>query len=191
MLEFERASTGCLSSSILTIWSLEKMVKELDEKIDTLPDHVGWRLWQASRAWQTEFAAAMRAAGHGWFTEARAGLLGHITRNGMRQSALIERSAISKQAIQQLLDGLEAEGIVERLPDPQDGRGKMVRYTSKGLDALRDGDRVKMEIERRYVSRIGEERFTALMGALRALAAGQAAAKDEDTGAEGEVVESK
>jgi DNA-binding MarR family transcriptional regulator len=167
------------------------MVKELDENPEALPDHVGWRLWQASRAWQAEFAAAMRAAGHGWFTEARAGLLGHIERSGIRQSALIERSAISKQAIQQLLDGLEAEGIVERLPDPQDGRGKLVRYTRKGLDALRDGDRVKMEIERRYVDRIGEERFTALMGALRALVAGQGAAMDEDAGVEGEVVESK
>ncbi|MCZ8542581.1 MarR family winged helix-turn-helix transcriptional regulator [Mesorhizobium qingshengii] len=167
------------------------MVKELDENPEALPDHVGWRLWQASRAWQAEFAAAMRAAGHGWFTEARAGLLGHIERSGIRQSALIERSAISKQAIQQLLDGLEAEGIVERLPDPHDGRGKLVRYTSKGLDALRDGDRVKMEIERHYVDRIGEERFTALMGALRALVAGQAAAMDEDAGVEGEVVESK
>lgn len=167
------------------------MVKELDENPEALPDHVGWRLWQASRAWQAEFAAAMRAAGHDWFTEARAGLLGHIARSGIRQSALIERSAISKQAIQQLLDGLEAEGIVERLPDPHDGRGKLVRYTRKGLDALRDGDRVKMEIERRYVDRIGEERFTALMGALRALVAGQAAAMDEDAGVEGEVVESK
>lgn len=167
------------------------MVKELDENPEALPDHVGWRLWQASRAWQAEFAAAMRAAGHDWFTEARAGLLGHIARSGIRQSALIERSAISKQAIQQLLDGLEAEGIVERLPDPHDGRGKLVSYTRKGLDALRDGDRVKMEIERRYVDRIGEERFTALMGALRALVAGQAAAMDEDAGVEGEVVESK
>ncbi|MER9139945.1 MarR family transcriptional regulator [Mesorhizobium sp. M0830] len=167
------------------------MVKHLDKKTEALPDHIGWRLWQASRAWQAEFAAAMRSAGHGWFTEARAGLLGHIARAGIRQSALIERSAISKQAVQQLLDGLEAEGIVERLPDPQDGRGKLVRHTRKGLDALRDGDRIKMEIERRYVSRIGEERFTALMGALRALAAGEAAATDEDAGAEGEVVESK
>ena len=167
------------------------MVKELDEKTEALPDHVGWRLWQASRAWQAEFAAGMRAAGHGGFSEARAGLLGHLRRGGIRPSALIERSAISKQAIQQLLDGLEADGIVERLPDPHDGRGKLVRYKRKGLDALRDGDRVKMEIERRYVSRIGEKRFTALMGALRALEAGQAAAMDEDAGAEDEGVESK
>ncbi|MBZ9991651.1 MarR family winged helix-turn-helix transcriptional regulator [Mesorhizobium sp. BH1-1-5] len=149
------------------------MVKKLDEKSVALPDHVGWRLWQASRAWQAEFAAAMRAAGHAWFSEARAGLLGHIPRNGTRQSALIERAATSKQAVQQLLDGLEAEGVIERLPDPRDGRGKLVRYTSKGLDALRDGDRIKLEIERGYIVRIGERRFAALMDALRALDAGQ------------------
>ena len=145
------------------------MVKWLDEKTEALPDHIGWRLWQASRAWQAEFAAAMRAAGHGWFTEARAGLLGHIPRDGVRQAALIDRSAISKQAVQQLLDGLEAEGVVQRLPDPRDGRGKLVGYTSKGLDALRDGDRIKLAIERRYVERIGHQRFAALMDALRAL----------------------
>ena len=155
------------------------MVKELDGKSEALPDHIGRRLWQASRAWQAEFAAAMRAAGHGWFTEARAGLLGHISRNGIRQSALIDRSAISKQAVQQLLDGLEAEGVVQRLPDPRDGRGKLVGYTSKGLDALRDGDRIKLQIERRYIERIGQQHFAALMDALRALeAALDAANKD-------------
>jgi len=155
------------------------MVKKLDEK---LPDHVGWRLWQASRAWQAEFAAAMRAAGHGWFTEARAGLLGHIPRSGTRQSALIERSAISKQAVQQLLDGLEADGVLERLPDPMDGRAKLVRYTRKGLDALRDGDRIKLQIEQGYIARLGQQRFAALMDALRSLDAGQADAIDKEPG---------
>jgi len=155
------------------------MVKELDEKTEALPDHVGWRLWQTSRAWHAEFAAAKEAAGHAWLSEARAGLLGHIPRNGMRQSALIERAATSKQAVQQLLDGLEAEGVLERLPDPRDGRGKLVRYTRKGLDALRDGDRIKLEIERGYIDRIGQQRFGALMDALRALDAGRGDASEE------------
>ena len=146
------------------------MVKHLDEIGETLLDHVGWRLWQANRAWQTEFVAGMRAAGHGWFSEARAGLLGNLPRKGLRQTALIERMTISKQAVQQLLDGLEAEGIVERLPDPLDGRGRLVRYTSSGLAALRDGDRIKVEIERAWTGRIGRERFSALMAGLRALA---------------------
>ncbi|WP_366664091.1 MarR family winged helix-turn-helix transcriptional regulator [Mesorhizobium sp.] len=100
------------------------------------------------------------------------------------------RAAISKQAVQQLLDGLEAEGVLERLPDPRDGRGKLVRYTRKGLDALRDGDRIKLQIERGYVDRIGRERFAALMDALRALDAGRAAASETAAGVHDETSES-
>ena len=78
---------------------------------------------------------------------------GTFRARGIRQSALIERVATTKQAVQQILDGLEAEGIVERIADPADGRGKYVRYTGEGLRALRDGDRVKREIEQRYMRR--------------------------------------
>ena len=145
------------------------MVKTLDEAAGRLPDHVGWRLWAANRAWQADFASRMRSAGHSWFTESRAGLLGHLPRGGARQAALIERMAITKQAVQQLLDGLEAEGVVERSPDPSDGRGKFVRYTGKGLAALADGDRIKLEIEQAWIKRIGAARFEALMESLRAL----------------------
>lgn len=151
------------------------MVKHLDENgARPLPDHVGWRLWQASRAWQAEFAEAMRAAGHGWFSESRAGLLGHIPRRGIRQAALIERAGISKQAVQQLLDGLEAEGVIERVPDPEDRRGKLILYTPKGLAALDDGDRIKLDIEKRYRQHLGEGGFESLMAALRRLAAPRA-----------------
>ena len=147
------------------------MVKQLDEYQEKdLPDNIGWRLWQASRAWQQAFVGAMQAtAGHSWFSEARAGLMGHIPRSGIRQSALIERVATTKQAVQQILDGLEAEGIVERVADPADGRGKYVRYTARGLQALRDGDRIKREIEKRYERKIGADRLAALIDALRAL----------------------
>lgn len=144
------------------------MVKKLDDN-SALPDHVGWRLWRANRAWQASFAAAMREAGHEWFTEARAGLLGHIPRGGLRQTLLIERTGHSKQAVQQLLDGMEAEGAIERVADPADRRGKIVRYTARGLAALRDGDRIKLEIEVDWRRRLGDVRFDALMDALRAL----------------------
>lgn len=145
------------------------MVKNFDE--NRLPDHIGWRLWQANRNWLSAFVGGMRDAGHDWFSEARAGLMGNIPRSGVRQSVLIERVGTTKQAVQQLLDGLESEGIVERIVDPMDARGKYVRYTEKGLRALRDGDRVKQEIEARYVEILGEDRFAALTDALQALEA--------------------
>lgn len=145
------------------------MVKVLDEKTETLLDHVGWRFWQANRRWQRDFAEAMRAAGHDWFSEARAALLGNIPRRGLAQSVLIERAGISKQAVQQLLDGLERDGVIERCPDPGDRRGKLIRYTPKGLRALADGERIKLTIEESYRARIGDSAFDDLMAALRLL----------------------
>jgi DNA-binding MarR family transcriptional regulator len=155
------------------------MVKGLDEK--TWPDHVGWRLWEASRAWQREFIAGMRDAGHLWFTDARATLMGHVARKGTRQAVLIERMGTTKQAVQQLIDGLEAEGILIRVSDPEDRRGRVVAHTEKGLAALRDSNRIKAAIEDRYRRLLGEGRFAALREALEVLQgdAGKAGTPDE------------
>lgn len=142
------------------------MVKKLDENPNFLLDHVGWRLWRAYRVWHTEFAAEMRVAGHDWFTESRATLIGYISPAGSRQTTLIDKMGISKQAVQQLLDGLEAEGVIERVPDPKDSRGKVVRYTPKGLAALADGDGIKYAIEQRFLKQVGKEKFAAMMDAL-------------------------
>jgi DNA-binding MarR family transcriptional regulator len=145
------------------------LVKRLDENSGDLIDHIGWRLWQASRGWHKEFVDAMREAGHEWFTDARATLLAHIAPHGTPQSRIIERMGISKQAVQQLIDGLEAEDILQRLPDPNDRRGRIVRHTEKGQAALRDADAIKRRIEVGYCKQLGKERFEALRNALVAL----------------------
>ncbi|MBO6900065.1 MAG: MarR family transcriptional regulator [Rhizobiaceae bacterium] len=111
----------------------------------------------------------MRAAGHDWFTDARANLLGHIARGGTPQAVVIARMGISKQAVQQLIDGLQGEGILERAPDPKDSRSRIVRHTAAGLHAMRDADRIKGEIEAGYRSLLGAEAFETLMRALRSM----------------------
>lgn len=145
------------------------MVKDIDEIEEPWPDHIGWRLWKASHAWQRAFVAEMRRAGHQWFTNARATLMGHIDRRGTRQADLIERLGITKQAVQQLIDGLVAEGVLVRAPDPDDKRGRIIRYTRKGKSALRDADRIKAVVEERYRAALGETRFAALCDALERL----------------------
>jgi DNA-binding MarR family transcriptional regulator len=77
----------------------------------------------------------------------------------------------AQQAVQQLLDGLEAEGIIRREADPEDGRGKRVVYTAKGLAAQRDARRIKRKIERDFRSRLGERAFAELQNSLRKVAA--------------------
>ncbi|WP_295805704.1 MarR family transcriptional regulator [uncultured Nitratireductor sp.] len=146
------------------------MVKSLDKKDEDWPDHVGWRLSQANSAWRAAFVEAMRAAGHGWMTDARASLLGHVGRRGTPQSVLIERMGISKQAVQQLIDGLEGEGVLRRMSDPRDKRARIVAHTQKGRSALQEANRIKLELEERYRNLLGPEGLAALKSALAALA---------------------
>src|SRR5690606_5309316 len=102
------------------------MVKKLDD-LEPIA-HVGWRITLVARQWKARFDAEMRRHGQSWMTEARGAVIGHLRQGGMPQSALPAAMGISKQAVQQLVDELVAEGIVERVPDPADARGRIVRF---------------------------------------------------------------
>lgn len=141
-------------------------VNPLDDFDPPLLDHIGWRLWLASRAWEQRFQREMVAAGHAWFEEARATLIPHIARAGTPQSDLVRRTALTKQAVQQLVDGLVEDGIVERRPDPADARAKRVCFTRKGLRVLADANRIKQQIEADYRQQLGDAGLRQLHGAL-------------------------
>ena len=143
---------------------------QLDENgPPTLIDHVGWRLWRLARQWKVEFDAEMLGRGFPWITEARGAVIGQLRPGGLPQSALTAALRISKQAVQQQVDELVAEGAVERVPDPEDGRGKIVRLTRRGVASIVEGNEVKRAIEQRYIAQIGERKFAALNDALDAL----------------------
>ena len=61
------------------------------------------------------------------------------------------------------------DGIVERTPDPDDARGKIILFTGKGLAALAAANRVKRQIEKEYEERLGKLRFKQLSTALAEL----------------------
>lgn len=133
----------------------------------TPPDHIGWTLHRAAQVWRAEFTAAMVAAGHGWFGQARANLMPHIGPSGVRQSDLVDRARLTKQAVQQFLDELETDGILTREPDKTDARARRVMLTEAGLVAMRDADRIKAEIEARWRDRLGSDTFDQMDRALR------------------------
>lgn len=135
-----------------------------------MPDHVGWRLWQAGRLWVDLFIDGMQRAGHGWFGLAQSNLLGCLARSGTRQGVLAERSGLSKQAVQQLVDDLVAAGILARTPDPKDKRARIVRYTQSGLAAMAEADRIKLAIEADFAARLGARDLERLKTILARLA---------------------
>ena len=140
------------------------MVKKID---DLRPDHIGWRLWEAAALWKRLFADEMVAAGHGWYREARSSIIPYIDLEaGARQVDIVAAMGLSKQAVQQLIQDLEAEGIVERVPDPDDGRGKIVRLMEKGLAAQIDSAAAKRKVEATLRDRLGAAEFDSLSQTL-------------------------
>lgn len=120
-------------------------------------EHLGIRLHRAYEAWLSAFVSEMNAAGHDWFTQGRATLIGHIPRDGCRQADLLGRTGWTKQALQQMLDGLERQDVLQRRVDPNDKRGRLVELTDKGHAALADANRIKRDLSARFEHKLGPE----------------------------------
>jgi DNA-binding MarR family transcriptional regulator len=98
-------------------------------------------------------------------------LLPHVDLAGTRLTTLAERLGVSKQAAGQLVDELVELGMLERAPDPNDARAKLVRFSKRGEQALFDGLEVLRELEDEIRTWVGESRTTALHAALAAIVA--------------------
>ncbi len=100
---------------------------------------------------------------------AHTSLFPHLDREGKRLTELAGRLGISKQAVGQLVDELEQLGMVERIPDPLDGRAKLIRFSKRGAAALLDGLAHLDRLERELVEQLGSERMQALHETLTLL----------------------
>jgi DNA-binding MarR family transcriptional regulator len=82
--------------------------------------------------------------------------------DGSRLTDLSERSGLTKQAVGEAVAELEQKGYLRRVPDPLDGRAKIIQLTERGLDAALTGRRLFAEIEAEWAERYGEVQVTAL-----------------------------
>jgi DNA-binding MarR family transcriptional regulator len=93
--------------------------------------------------------------------------------NGSRLTDLAERAMMTKQSVGEVVSDLEKRGYVERVPDPEDGRAKIIRLTAKGHDVYLTGWQLNQEIETEWAARFGEDRVAALREALELVHAGR------------------
>lgn len=118
-----------------------------------------------------ELARRVEAAG---YTDIRPGhgcVFGTIDPAGSRLTDLAERAHMTKQSVGEAASDLERRGYVERVPDPHDGRAKIIRLTGRGREAYAIGRGLIDELERDWAERFGEERIAALREALEAITA--------------------
>jgi DNA-binding MarR family transcriptional regulator len=110
--------------------------------------------------------------GHGDIREGHGCVFGFIDMDrGSRLTDLAERSGLTKQAVGEAVTELERLGYVERLPDPDDGRAKIIKLTDWGVDAVLKGRRVFAEIEAGWAEEVGAELMANLREAATRIAA--------------------
>jgi DNA-binding MarR family transcriptional regulator len=111
-------------------------------------------------------AEVNRQAGRRLLTPALVRLLPHLSREGIRPTKLARRVDVTKQAVGQTLAGLTALRLVEHVPDPTDGRARLVRLTEAGAAAYGHGRGVLAFYAAALAERIGRPRLMELAAGL-------------------------
>ncbi len=154
---------------------------------------MGHFLLRSARLWNEEAIARSRAGGFPSARLSHTQVMPHLDLEGTRLTELARRMDVTKQAAQELINELEQLGVVERVPDPSDGRAKLIRFSERGRRGLLQGLDVLAAIEGELRRSLGDRTMGELSGALakalsflETLAARRAAQTPSDDSAEPE-----
>jgi DNA-binding MarR family transcriptional regulator len=134
--------------------------------------NLGVLLQQLSRDFERRARTTLRARGHTRLQPSHQVVFASLGRTGTRLTDLARRASMTKQAMGQIVDDLERLGYVERTPDPDDGRAKIVRFTPAGLDFVCDAAEVLTEIWHDYAGLLDPGELDQLQRTLRKLRRG-------------------
>ena len=110
-------------------------------------------LRRTSRAMVDEITERMERAGFPDSPARHHPVFESLDPEGTRLTVLAARAGMTHQAMGELVRELEDRGLVERVPDPGDGRARLVRLTDDGRDVVRAAVREIAVIERRWTRR--------------------------------------
>ena len=136
----------------------------------TEPDelNLGLLLFIPYRFLEQSVLEALRQVGHDIpLNQAR--VFQRIDADGSRLSQLAEASQLPKQTVGSIVDQLERQGYVRRVPDPDDARARLVVVADKGREAIALGTPVLEGIIEGWRAHLGPARFAELRRSLEAL----------------------
>jgi DNA-binding MarR family transcriptional regulator len=107
-------------------------------------------------SWEFDVLAALRRAG---------------TPYELSPGRLLRETLVTSGTMTNRVDRLAARGLVERLPDPRDRRGVLVRLTPEGRTTVDRAFEKLLEAERTFLASLPEKDRSRLAGLLRTLLA--------------------
>jgi DNA-binding MarR family transcriptional regulator len=96
-------------------------------------------------------------------------LLAYIDLCGTRATEIARRQGVSKQAVSPLLNDMIGWGVLDKVPDPDDGRAQLVRFGHSGGLSLMEGLSFLVELESELAETLGQARLDALRLELAAV----------------------
>ena len=93
-----------------------------------------------------------------------------IDAGGTRPTELARRAGVTPQAMAEIVRYLEDRGYAQRVPDPGDGRGRIVRLTPRGREASAVAGRVFAGLEAKWEKTLGGRQMAQLRKMLGELA---------------------
>ena len=133
-------------------------------------DDLGFLLAKAMQRWNELLAERFAAAGHGDIRPSYGSvLLPLFEQDGLRMGVLAHRARLSKQTMTDMVRTLEREGLVERRPDPRDGRASQIFLTARSRAFEPVAAEVLGKLDRLVHERFSSEQVAELEAALREL----------------------
>lgn len=140
--------------------------------------NLAWLLMRLVRDFQERAQAELGNRDHEGMQMAHATVLVHLPLEGGRLTDLAAAAGVTKQTMGPLVDDMERFGYVQRVPDPDDRRAKLIRFTEAGIALLEDSQAIVARIWNHYAEILGDRRLTALRNSLGALLEGLAETAD-------------
>ena len=133
-------------------------------------DDLGFLLAKATHRWNELLAEGFAATGHSDIRPSYGSVLVPLfEEDGLRMGELARRARLSKQTMTELVRRLEGEGLVERRPDPADGRASLIFLTARSRDFEPAATAILDELDRLVREQIGKERAAELRATLTEL----------------------
>jgi DNA-binding MarR family transcriptional regulator len=118
-------------------------------------NNVGFLLAKASQRWNERLSERFRSRG---FPEVRPAygsvLLPLFEEDPLRMGELARRARVAKQTMTTLVRLAERDGLVERRPDPADGRAVLVSMTARAREFRPVADDVLDQLDGRVAARL-------------------------------------
>ncbi len=130
-----------------------------EENQSNKPPLIGALLRVPAMAIHRKLIRDLRASGFEDLSPPHMAVIQYPGPDGMRPSALAERAAMSKQAMNQLLKTLEGMGYITRSAAPEDAGGTVVHFTDRGRAAYQKMADILLDIEREWAEELGPKRF--------------------------------